>query len=65
MLNLVYNNEIIQSVNPDTVWFLRLPNGDFVSPVLAGWSNDEGYSLVEVVPDELPPDDQSNNDGGV
>ncbi|MDP1668602.1 hypothetical protein [Phaeovulum sp.] len=51
MLELKHNGTLIQTIR-EGGWF-TLPNGDHVSPAMAGWSNDEGYALSEA-PEPAP-----------
>lgn len=53
MLELHHNNVFVELIVPGG-WF-TLPNGDRVSPAVAGWSNAAGYSLIEHVPPAPPP----------
>jgi hypothetical protein len=52
MLELRHNGNLIQSI-PSGGW-LTLPNGDYVSPAVAGWSNEAGFALTEAPPPPQP-----------
>lgn len=54
MLILKQGDTVIAEVSPGDRF--RLPNGDWVSPAQAGWSNTAGFSLVAAPqPDPLGP----------
>lgn len=50
MLDLKLNGNLVETIS-DGSWF-SLPNGDRVSPAVAGWANDDGYTLEQSVPAE-------------
>lgn len=54
MLALIHELSIIGKV-PEGTGF-DLPNGDRVSPAYAGWSNDAGYRLADILPAEDVPE---------
>ena len=51
MLELKFKNVVIGTAAEGS--WVRLPNGDQVSPATDGWSNDDGYSL-RAIPDPKP-----------
>lgn len=52
MLLLKLNGAVVDQVIEGAAFLL--PNGDTVSPAVAGWQNDEGFALVEMVAAETP-----------
>jgi len=48
MLALIKEQQVVSTIS-EGGWF-ELAEGTFVSPALAGWSNDDGYSLTTVEP---------------